>query len=86
MSTCKCDHTSYIDRPELWRTIEDTIELQFNSARNAINLSAKTFNRDVFKLLYKNLNFIPMQNYFNKTIFFLTKLMDFIEQSNLKHT
>ena len=69
---------SYIDRPELGRTTEDAFELQFDPAGNAINLSAKTFNRDVFKLLYKNLNFVPMQNYFNKTKFF-NKINDFYQ-------
>ena len=43
---------------------------QFDPVGNLINLSTKTFNRDVFKLLNKNLNFVPMQKYFNKTKFF----------------
>ena len=55
---------------QLQRTIEDTTGLQFDPEGNAINLSTKSFNRDVFKLLNKNLNFVPMQKYFNKTKFF----------------
>ena len=44
--------------------------LQFDSAEKVIKLSTKTFSRDVFKLLNKNLNFVPMQKYFNKKKFF----------------
>ena len=46
---------------------QDAIGLQFGSTVNVINLSTKTFDRDVFKLLSKNLNFVPKQKYFNKT-------------------
>ena len=43
---------------QLWRSIEDTSELQFDPVGNVINLSTKTFNRDVFKLLNKSSNFV----------------------------
>ena len=52
------NHENFI---QLRRTIEVTIGFQFNPAGNVINLSAKTFNRDVFKFLNKNLNFVSMQ-------------------------
>ena len=52
------NHKNFI---QLRRTIEGIIGFQFDPAGNVINLSAKTFNRDVFKLLNKNLNFVSMQ-------------------------
>ena len=64
------NHENFI---QLRRTIEDTIGLQFDPAGNIINLSTKTFNRVVFKLLNKNLNFVLTQKYFNKKKDFLTK-------------
>ena len=61
------NHENFI---QLWKTDEDAIGFQFNPAVNVINLSTKTFNRDVFKLLNKNSHFLPMQKYFSKTNFF----------------
>lgn len=45
---------------QFWRTIVDTSRLQFDPTGNVINLSIKTFSRDVFKLLNENSNFIAM--------------------------
>ena len=61
------NHENFI---QLRRIIEDTIGFQFDPVGNAINLSTKTFNRDVLKLLNKNLNLVPMQKYFNKKKFY----------------
>ena len=52
------------------KTTEDVIGLQFDTADNGINLSTKNFNRGVFKLLNKNLNFEAMQKYFIKNKFY----------------
>ena len=35
-----------------------------------VELSTKTFNKNVFNFLNKNLNFVPMQKYFNKKKFY----------------
>ena len=35
-----------------------------------VELSTKTFNKNVFNFLSKNLNFVPMQKYFNKKKFY----------------
>ena len=51
---------------QLQSKIQDTNGLQFDPAGNVINLISKTFNRDVFKLSNKNLNFVLMQKYFKK--------------------
>ena len=77
---CGGNHENFI---QLWRTIEDTIELQFDPAGNVINLSTKTFSKDVFKLLNKNLNFAPMQKYFRKMNCF-RKINGFYRKIKLK--
>ena len=46
-------------------------------------ISTKTFNRDVFKLLNKNLNFAPMQKYFRKMNCF-RKINGFYRKIKLK--
>ena len=51
------NHENFI---QLRRIIEDAIGFQFDPVGNAINLSTKTFNRDVLKLLNKNLTLVPM--------------------------
>ena len=51
-------HENFI---QLWRTTEDATRLQFDPAGNVINLRTKKFSRSVFKLLSKNLSFVPMQ-------------------------
>ena len=61
------NHENFI---QLRRTIEDAIGHQFDPTGNAINLSTKTFNRDVYKLLNEDLNFAPMQNISTKGNFF----------------
>ena len=58
-------HKNFI---QLQRTTEDTIGPQFNPAGNVVDLNVD----DVFKLLKENLNFKPMQKYFNKTKFLTT--------------
>ena len=51
-------HTKKIQR-------EDTTGHQFDPIGNVINLSNKTFAKETFQLLNKNLNFIPTPNIFN---------------------
>ena len=74
------NHENFI---QLQRTNEDTVGLKSDSAGNVINSSTKTFIRDVFKLLNKNLNFGPMQKYFNKKKFY-NKINDFYWRIKLK--
>ena len=75
------NHENFI---QLRRTIEDTIGLQFDPAGNIINLSTKTFNRVVFKLLNKNLNFVLTQKYFNKKKNFFNEINGFYRRIKLK--
>ena len=51
---------------KLQKTLEDTIRLKFDPAEQVINLSTKRFCKDTFKLLNKNLNFVPTQKTINK--------------------
>ena len=60
--------------------MKDTVGFQLDPARNLINLITKTFNRNIF--LNKNLNFVPMQKYFNKMNFF-NKIYGFYQRIKL---
>ena len=51
--------TNYADFIKLRGTVEDSIGLQSNLVAHVINLSKKSFTKDVYKLLNKNLNFVP---------------------------
>ena len=51
---------------KLRKTLEDTIRFQSDPAGQVINLSTKRFYKDTFKLLNKNLNFVPAQKTINK--------------------
>ena len=41
--------------------LEDTIRFPYDPAGQVINVSTKRFYKDTFKLLNKNLNFVPAQ-------------------------
>lgn len=43
---------------KLWKTIENLISFQSNPTGKVVNLSKKTFTREIFQLLSKNLNFV----------------------------
>ena len=49
-----------------WSKLKDTIRFQSDPADQTINLNPKTFCKDNFKLLNKNLNFVPTQKAINK--------------------
>ena len=51
---------------KLRKTLEDTIGFQSDPAGQVINLSAKRFCKYTFKLLNKNLHFVPTQKTINK--------------------
>ena len=53
---------------------QDTIRFRSDPARQAIQVSIKRFCRDTFKLLNKNLNFIPTKKTINKNA--LNKLLE----------
>ena len=57
---------NHANTEKLWRTVEDTTGHQFDPIGNIINLSNKTFTKETFQLLNKNLNFIPTPSTFNK--------------------
>ena len=59
--------TNYENFVKLRRTIENTTGLQSYTAGQLINLSKKQFTKETFKLLNKNLNFVPTKTNFNKT-------------------
>ena len=50
------------------RTIESSTGLQSDPAGNVINLSNKYFTKDVYKILNKNLSFVPTIKKFNKKL------------------
>ena len=60
----RTNHENFV---KLRRTIENTSELQFDPAGQVINLSKKRITKRTFKLLNKNLNFVPIQTNFSKT-------------------
>lgn len=41
-----------------WRTIENTIRFQSDPTGKVVNLSKKSFSRETFRLLNKNLHFV----------------------------
>ena len=57
------NHDNYI---KLRKTLEDTIRFQSDPAGQVINLITKKFCKDTFKLLNKNLNFVPTRKTINK--------------------
>ena len=59
----RTNHDNFI---KFRKTLEDTIRFQSDPAGQVINLITKRFCRDTFKLLNKNLNFVPMQKTINK--------------------
>ena len=48
------------------KSFEDTTGHQFEPIRNVINLRNKTFTKETFQLMNKNLTFIPTSSIFNK--------------------
>ena len=58
--------TNHANTKKLWRTVEDTTGHQFDPTGNVINLSNKTFTKETFQLLNKNLNFTPTPSIFNE--------------------
>ena len=83
--------TNHANTEELWRTVEDTTGHQFDPIGNVINLSSKTFIKETFQLLNKNLNFIPIPSIFNKNqlnkelddFFRLIKLKAYFKDNNM---
>ena len=61
------DRTNHENFVKLWRAIENTTGLQSDLAGQVINLNKKRFRKETFKLLNKNLNFVPTQTDFGKT-------------------
>ena len=51
---------------ELRRTTEKLIQYQHGSSGNVINLSKLSFSKNVYRLLNKNLNFVPTGKIYNK--------------------
>ena len=48
------------------KTLEDTVRFKSDPAGQVINLTTKIFCKDIFKILNKNLNFVPTQRTINK--------------------
>ena len=86
---CPTNHHHHLHRAKhenfvkLRRTIENTTGLQSDLAGQVINSSEKWFTKETFKLLKKNLNFVPTQTNFNKTTF-SKELGDFYTRIKLK--
>lgn len=53
---------------KIWETIENSTGLQFDPTGNVINLSNKRFTKNVYKVLNKNLNFVPTIKKLNKNL------------------
>ena len=62
---CKLPTHTMQTLKKLWRTVEDTTGHQFDPIGNVINLSDKTFTKETFQFLNKNLNFLPTPSIFN---------------------
>ena len=76
----RINHGNFV---KLRRTIENTTGFQSDPSGKVINLSKERFTKETFKLLNKNLNFIPTQTNFSKTT--LNKeLEDFYRRIKLK--
>ena len=58
--------TNHANTIKLWRMVEDTTGHQFDPIGNVINLSNKTFTKETFQLLNKNVKFIPKPSMSNK--------------------
>ena len=52
---------------KLRRTTEKSIQYQHDPSGNVINLSKFSFSKNVYRLLNKNLNFVPTGEVYNKT-------------------
>ena len=74
------NHDNYI---KLRKTLEDTIRFQSDPAGQVINLITKKFCKDTFKLLNKNLNFVPTQKTINKDTI-KKQFEDFFRQIKLR--
>ena len=55
----KLHQTNHDNFIKLRKTLEDTIRFQSDPTGQVINLSTKRFYKDTYKLLNKNLNFVP---------------------------
>ena len=58
--------TNHANFKKLWRTVEDSVGLQSDPAGHVTNLSNKSFTKDEYNLLNKDLKFIPAQKTFDK--------------------
>ena len=76
----RTNHGNFI---KLRKTLEDTIRFQSDPAGQVINLSTKRFCKDTFKLLNKNLNFVPTQKTINKDTI-NTQFEDFFSRVKLR--
>ena len=70
----KLYRTNYDNFIKFWKTLEGTIRFQSDPVGQVINLSAKRFCKDTFKLL--NINFVPTQ----KTIQYTSNLKIFLDE------
>ena len=61
----KLHRTNHYNFIKLLKTLEDAISFQSDPAGQVINLSTKRFCKGTFKLLNKNLNFVPTQKTIN---------------------
>ena len=86
--------TNHANTKKLWRTVEDTTGHQFDPIGNVINLSNKTFTKETFQLLNKNLKFIPKPSMSNKNqlnkelddFFRLIKLKAYFKDNKMYNT
>ena len=58
--------TNHANFKKLWRTVEDSVGLQSDPTGHVTNLSNKSFTKDEYNLLNKDLKFIPAQKTFDK--------------------
>ena len=63
--------------------LEDTFRFQSDAAGQVVNLSTKTFCKETFKILNKNLNFVPTQKTINKNTI-NKQLEDFFRRIKLR--
>ena len=65
------------------KTLEDTVRFKSGPAGQVINLTTKIFCKDIFKILNKNLNFVPTQRTINKDTI-KKQFEDFFRQIKLR--
>ena len=79
----KLHRTSHDNFIKLQKMLEDTFRFQSDAAGQVVNLSTKRFCKETFKILNKNLNFVPTQKTINKNTI-NKQLEDFFRQIKLR--